>query len=173
MTEPANPLGGTSTDPIDPGVDIGHVHLKVADIERSLGFWRDVLGFELQEQLGDQAAFLSAGGYHHHIGLNTWESKGGSPPPRGTTGLYHVAVRFPSRRALAEAVRDVVQAGIPLHGASDHGVSEAIYLADPDGNGVELYWDRPRDEWPRTSDGRIAMVTERLNLDGLIAELEG
>ena len=171
MSEPANPR--TSTDPIDPGVDIGHVHLKVADIERSLGFWRDVLGFELQEQLGDQAAFLSAGGYHHHIGLNTWESKGGVPPPLGTTGLFHVAIRYPTRKALAGAVRDVVQAGIPLHGASDHGVSEAIYLADPDGNGVELYWDRPRDEWPRTSDGRIAMVTERLDLDGLIAELEG
>ena len=149
------------------------MHLKVAEIERSLGFWRDVLGFELQERLGDQAAFLSAGGYHHHIGLNTWESKGGAPPPRGTTGLFHVAIRFPTRRSLAEAVRDVVQAGVPLHGASDHGVSEAIYLADPDGNGVELYWDRPRDEWPRTSDGRIAMVTERLDLDGLIAELEG
>jgi catechol 2,3-dioxygenase len=166
-------MSATGRDPIDPGVDIGHVHLKVADIERSLGFWRDVLGFELQERLGDQAAFLSAGGYHHHIGLNTWESKGGAPPPRGTTGLFHVAIRFPTRKSLAEAVRDVVQAGLPLHGASDHGVSEAIYLADPDGNGVELYWDRPRNEWPRTSDGRIAMVTERLDLDGLIAELEG
>src|SRR5688572_13920276 len=166
-------MSATRRDPIDPRVDIGHVHLKVAEIERSLGFWRDVLGFELQERLGDQAAFLSAGGYHHHIGLNTWESKGGAPPPRGTTGLFHVAIRFPTRRSLAEAVRNVVQAGVPLHGASDHGVSEAIYLADPDGNGVELYWDRPRDEWPRTSDGRIAMVTERLDLDGLITELEG
>ncbi len=173
MAEPANREDASAREPIDPRVDIGHVHLKVAEIERSLGFWRDVLGFELQERLGDQAAFLSAGGYHHHIGLNTWESKGGAPPPRGTTGLFHVAIRFPTRRSLAEAVRDVVQAGVPLHGASDHGVSEAIYLADPDGNGVELYWDRPRDEWPRTSDGRIAMVTERLDLDGLIAELEG
>ena len=173
MAEPVNREDASAREPIDPRVDIGHVHLKVAEIERSLGFWRDVLGFELQERLGDQAAFLSAGGYHHHIGLNTWESKGGAPPPRGTTGLFHVAIRFPTRRSLAEAVRDVVQAGVPLHGASDHGVSEAIYLADPDGNGVELYWDRPRDEWPRTSDGRIAMVTERLDLDGLIAELEG
>jgi catechol 2,3-dioxygenase len=158
--------------PIDPGVDIGHVHLKVADIERSLRFWRDVLGFEVQEILGDQAAFLSAGGYHHHIGLNTWESRDGPPPARGTTGLYHVAIRYPTRKALAEAVRDVVQAGIPLHGASDHGVSEAIYLADPDANGVELYWDRPRDEWPRDADGHLTMVTERLDLEGLIAELE-
>jgi catechol 2,3-dioxygenase len=157
---------------IDPRVDIGHVHLKVADIDRALGFWRDVLGFELQERLGDSAAFLSAGGYHHHIGLNTWESRGGPPPPRGTTGLYHVAIRYPTRKALAAAVRDVVQAGVPLHGASDHGVSEAIYLADPDGNGVELYCDRPREQWPRTPDGRLAMVTERLDLDDLIAELE-
>jgi catechol 2,3-dioxygenase len=172
VTEPASPPQETGEASIDPGVDIGHVHLKVADIERSLGFWRDVLGFELQEQLGDQAAFLSAGGYHHHIGLNTWESKGGVPPPRGTTGLFHVAIRYPTRKALAGAVRDVVQAGIPLHGASDHGVSEAIYLADPDGNGVELYWDRPRDEWPRDADGHLAMVTERLDLEGLIAELE-
>jgi catechol 2,3-dioxygenase len=156
---------------IDPRVDIGHVHLKVADIDRALGFWRDVLGFELQERLGDSAAFLSAGGYHHHIGLNTWESRGGPPPPRGTTGLYHVAIRYPTRKALAAAVRDVVQAGVPLHGASDHGVSEAIYLADPDGNGVELYCDRPREQWPRTPDGRLAMVTERLDLDDLIAEL--
>jgi catechol 2,3-dioxygenase len=132
VSEPAKATAGSGVDPIDPGVDIGHVHLKVADIERSLRFWRDVLGFEVQEILGDSAAFLSAGGYHHHIGLNTWESKGGSPPPRGTTGLYHVAVRYPTRKALAEAVRGVVQAGIPLHGASDHGVSEAIYLADPD-----------------------------------------
>jgi catechol 2,3-dioxygenase len=153
-------------------VDIGHVHLKVSDLERSLRFWRDVLGFEVQETLGDTAAFLSAGGYHHHIGLNTWESRGGSPPPRGATGLYHVAVRYPTRKALAGAVRDVVQAGIPLHGASDHGVSEAIYLADPDGNGVELYWDRPRERWPRTPDGGLAMVTERLDLHGLLDELE-
>ena len=156
---------------IDSDVVIGHVHLKVADIDRSLAFWRDVLGFEVQEQLGDHAAFLSAGGYHHHIGLNTWESKAGSPPPRGTTGLYHVAIRYPTRRALAGALAAVAEAGIPLHGASDHGVSEAIYLADPDGNGVELTWDRPREEWPRRPDGSLAMVTERLDLDGLLAEL--
>jgi catechol 2,3-dioxygenase len=158
---------------IDPGADIGHVHLKVSDLDRALAFWRDVLGFELQEQLGDHAAFLSAGAYHHHIGLNTWESKGGPPPPQGTTGLYHVAVRYPTRRALAEALRRVLDAGVPLHGASDHGVSEAIYLADPDGNGVELYHDRPRDAWPRTPDGKLAMVTERLDLAGLLAELDG
>ena len=157
---------------IDPGVVIGHVHLKVADIDRSLAFWRDVLGFEVQEQLGDHAAFLSAGGYHHHIGLNTWESKAGPSPPRGTTGLYHVAIRYPTRRALAGALAAVVRDGIPLQGASDHGVSEAIYLADPDGNGVELTWDRPRDEWPRRPDGNLAMVTERLDLDGLLAELD-
>jgi catechol 2,3-dioxygenase len=172
MSEPANPLGGTSTDPIDPGVDIGHVHLKVADIERSLGFWRDVLGFELQEQLGDQAAFLSAGGYHHHIGLNTWESKGGAPPPRGTTGLFHVAIRYPTRKGLAGAVRDVVQAGIPLHGASDHGVSEAIYLRDPDENGIELYWDRPEDAWPRDENGAIAMFTAPLDVPDVLSELD-
>ena len=174
MAEPANREDASAREPIDPRVDIGHVHLKVADIERALGFWRDVLGFELQESLGDQAAFLSAGGYHHHIGLNTWESKGGAPPPRGTTGLYHVADPLPDAPGACRRGSDVViEAGVPLHGASDHGVSEALYLADPDGNGVELYWDRPRDEWPRTSDGRIAMVTERLDLDGLIAELEG
>lgn len=157
---------------IDPGVDIGHVHLKVSSIERGLAFWRDVLGFEVQELLGDHAAFLSAGGYHHHIGLNTWDSKNGSPPPRGTTGLYHVAIRYPTRRALATALRDVVAAGVPLHGASDHGVSEAIYLADFDGNGVELYWDRPKDRWPRRPDGELAMVTERLDLEGLLGELD-
>ena len=157
---------------IDPGADIGHVHLKVADLERALSFWRDVLGFELQERLGDHAAFLSAGGYHHHIGLNTWESRGGSPPARGTTGLYHVAVRYPTRRALATALRDVLAAELPLEGASDHGVSEAVYLRDFDGNGVELYRDRPRDEWPRRPDGSLAMVTERLDLADLLAELD-
>lgn len=159
-------------DPIDPGVDIGHVHLKVADIERALGFWRDVLGFEVQELLGDSAAFLSAGGYHHHIGLNTWESRGGPPPPRGTTGLYHVAIRYPTRAGLAYALKRVLDAGIGLEGASDHGVSEALYLRDFDGNGVELYWDRPREQWPRTADGRLAMVTERLNVSDLMGELE-
>jgi catechol 2,3-dioxygenase len=155
---------------IDPRVDIGHVHLKVADLDRALGFWRDVLGFEEQARMGDQAAFLSAGGYHHHIGLNTWESKGGPSPAPGTTGLYHVAVRYPDRAALADAVKGVLAAGVPLHGASDHGVSEAIYLADPDGNGVELYRDRPRDEWPRTPDGEIAMTTQPLDLRSLLAE---
>jgi catechol 2,3-dioxygenase len=157
---------------IDPSVEIGHVHLKVADLERSLEFWRDVLGFEVQEVLGDQAAFLSAGGYHHHIALNTWESKAGPPPPPGTTGLYHVAIRYPTRRALAEAVHGVLDAGIRLSGASDHGVSEAIYLSDPDANGVELYWDRPREVWPRRPDGSLAMMTERLDLAGLLAELD-
>lgn len=159
-------------NPIDPGVRIGHVHLKVADLDRALGFYRDVLGFELQQVFGDQAAFLSAGGYHHHIGLNTWESAGGSPPAPGTTGLYHHAILYPDRRSLADAVRRCLQAGVPLTGASDHGVSEAIYLNDPDGNGVELYRDRPADEWPRAADGRLQMVTRPLDLAGLMAELD-
>jgi catechol 2,3-dioxygenase len=158
-------------EPIDPGVDIGHVHLKVADLERALGFWRDVLGFELQAQIADQAAFLSAGGYHHHIGLNTWESRDGSPPPPGTTGLYHVAVRYPTRKALAEALRRVLDAGIRLDGASDHGASEALYLRDFDDNGVELYRDRPREEWPRAADGSVELFTRRLDVDLLLAEL--
>ena len=158
---------------VDPGADIGHVHLKVSDIERALGFYRDVLGFEVMARWGDSAAFVSAGGYHHHIGLNTWESKGGSPPPHGTTGLYHVAIRYPSRASLARALRQVVDAGIPLEGASDHGVSEAIYLRDPDGNGIELYRDRPREEWPRPPDGRgVAMTTAPLDLRALLAEAE-
>jgi catechol 2,3-dioxygenase len=161
------------TEPIDPGVDIGHVHLKVADLDRALRFYRDVLGFELQQQLGDQAAFLSAGGYHHHIGLNTWESRGGSPPPRGTTGLFHAAIRYPTRKALADALRRLGEAGVPLDGASDHGASEALYLRDPDGNGLELYWDRPRDEWPRSADGKVAMFTAPLDLRGLMADLGG
>jgi catechol 2,3-dioxygenase len=144
----------------------------VADLERALGFYRDVLGFELMQRIGDQAAFLSAGGYHHHIGLNTWESAGGSPPPPGTTGLYHVAIRYPTRAALADALRRVIAAGIRISGASDHGVSEAIYLNDPDQNGVELYRDRPREEWPRTSDGGVAMFTAPLDLRGLLAEAE-
>jgi catechol 2,3-dioxygenase len=160
-----------SAPPIDPRVDIGHVHLKVADLDRALAFWCGVLGFEEQARMGDQAAFISAGGYHHHIGLNTWESRGGSPPPPGTTGLYHVAVRFPDRRTLAEAVRRVLDAGVRLDGASDHGVSEAIYLRDPDGNGVELYRDRPREEWPRSPDGNgIAMFTAPLDLRALLAD---
>jgi catechol 2,3-dioxygenase len=155
---------------IEPGTDIGHVHLKVADLERALGFYRDVLGFELMQRMGGQAAFLSAGGYHHHIGLNTWESQGGSPPQPGTTGLYHLAVRFPTRAALARALRRVLDAGIRIDGASDHGVSEAIYLRDPDWNGVELYWDRPKEAWPRQPDGGLAMVTAPLDVQGLLAE---
>ena len=156
--------------PIDPRVDIGHVHLKVADIERALGFYVGVLGFELQQRMGDQAAFISAGGYHHHIGLNTWESRGGAPPPPGHTGLFHAAIRYPDRRTLADALRRLVEAKIPISGASDHGVSEAIYLADPDGNGLELYRDRPQEEWPRTPSGEILMTTERLDLEALLAE---
>jgi catechol 2,3-dioxygenase len=157
--------------PIDPRVDIGHVHLKVSDIERALGFYRDVLGFEVMARYGDQAVFISAGGYHHHLGLNTWESKGGSAPPRGTTGLFHVAIRYPDRKTLAQAVRAVLDAGIRLDGASDHGVSEAIYLRDPDENGIELYRDRPQEEWPRPEDGDgVAMVTLPLDVDALLAE---
>jgi len=158
-------------EPIDPGVDLGHVHLKVADVDRSLAFYRDVLGFEVQQRFGTDAAFISAGGYHHHIGLNTWESRGGPAPPPGTTGLYHVAIRYPTRAALADALRRLVEAGIPLTGASDHGVSIALYLDDPDRNGVELYWDRPEEEWPRPPDGNgVAMVTEPVDLQALLAE---
>jgi catechol 2,3-dioxygenase len=153
---------------IDPQVQIGHVHLKVADLDRALKFYRDVLGFEITTRYGSQAVFLSAGGYHHHIGLNTWESFGGAPPPPGTTGLYHVAVLYPTRALLADAVRRVLAAGIELEGAADHGVSEAIYLRDPDGNGVELYWDRPREQWPHKADGEIEMYTRRLDLDDLL-----
>src|SRR3954451_1282984 len=154
---------------IDPRVDIGHVHLKVSNIDRSLEFWSGVLGFDVFARMGDQAAFISAGGYHHHIGLNTWESEGAGPPPRNTTGLYHVAVRYPDRASLADALRRVLDAGIPLQGASDHGVSEAIYVADPDGNGVELYRDRPREEWPLDEAGNPTMWTKRLDLDDLLA----
>jgi catechol 2,3-dioxygenase len=158
------------SETIDPRTQIGHVHLKVADLDRAIGFYRDVLGFELMQRMGDEAAFLSAGGYHHHIGLNTWESRDGSPPPRGTTGLYHFAIRFPDRPALARTLKRVVEAGIRI-GASDHGVSEAIYFADPDGNGIELYWDRPKEQWPRTPDGKgVAMVTAPLDLESLLAE---
>src|SRR6516225_1095862 len=156
--------------PIDPGVRIGHVHLKVADLDRALAFYCDVLGFQLMQRMGAQAAFVSAGGYHHHIGLNTWESSGGSPPPPGSTGLYHLAVLYPTRAALADALRRLIAADIPLDGASDHGVSEALYLCDPDENGVELYWDRPEALWPRNPDGTLAMKTERLNLEALLAE---
>jgi catechol 2,3-dioxygenase len=157
--------------PIDPQVRIGHVHLKVAGLERALGFYSGVLGFDLTQRYGTQAAFVSAGGYHHHIGLNTWESLGGSPPPSGTTGLYHTAILYPTRRALAVALRRVLEAGIQLDGASDHGVSEALYLRDPDENGVELYWDRPQDEWPRTPQSELAMFTRLLDLNGLLKEV--
>lgn len=156
---------------IHPEVRIGHVHLKVADLERSLKFYRDVLGLEVTQRMGDRTAFLSAGGYHHHIGLNTWESAGGSPPPPGATGLYHVAILYPTRASLADALRRVLNAGIELEGASDHGVSEAIYLRDPDGNGVELYYDRPREQWPRAANGGLAMVTQPLDLESLLDEL--
>lgn len=159
----------STTTPIDPGTRIGHVHLKVADLDRALGFYRDVLGFEVTQRYGAQAAFVSAGGYHHHIGLNTWESRGGHPPPRGSTGLYHVAILYPTRAALADALRRVLAAGIDLDGASDHGVSQAIYLNDPDGNGIELYWDRPQDEWPRRPDGALNMTTGPLDLQHLLA----
>jgi catechol 2,3-dioxygenase len=158
---------------IDPGVDIGHVHLKVADIERALDFYCGVLGFELQQRMGDSAAFVSAGGYHHHLGFNTWQSKGGSPPPPGHTGLFHVAIRYPDRKALADALRRLVEAGVLVEGASDHGVSEALYLRDPDGNGVELYRDRPEEEWPRPADERrVAMYSVPLDVHALLAEAE-
>ena len=157
-------------EPIDPRVDIGHVHLKVADLDRSLAFYSGVLGFELTARMGPSAAFLSAGGYHHHIGLNTWESRNGPSPAPGTTGLYHAAIRYPDRAALADALRRLVDAHIPLDGASDHGVSEALYLRDPDGNGLELYWDRPKAQWPRGADSSIQMTTERLDVEALLEE---
>lgn len=154
---------------IHPEVKIGHVHLKVSDLERALAFYRDVLGFEVTQRYGTEAAFLSAGGYHHHIGLNTWESKGSAPPPPNSTGLFHVAILYPTRKELADALRRVMSANIPLEGASDHGVSEAIYLRDPDQNGIELYWDRPKEAWPRNADGGINMFTRRLSLDSLLS----
>ncbi len=156
--------------PVDPRTDIGHVHLKVADLDRALAFYHGVLGFEITQHMGQSAAFLSAGGYHHHIGLNTWESQRGSPPAAGTTGLYHFAIRYADRASLGDALRRLQGEGIPLDGASDHGVSQALYLRDPDGNGIELYWDRPRDEWPRTSDGSLRMVTDPLDLASLAAD---
>ena len=160
-------------EPIHPGVDIGHVHLKVADIDRAIAFYGGVLGLELMQRYGTDAAFLSAGGYHHHIGLNSWESKDGSPPPRGTTGLYHTAIRYPTRRSLADALKRLIDAGIPLTGASDHGVSEALYLDDPDGNGVELYWDRAKEDWPQPQSGqKIEMFVHPLDLNDLMAELD-
>ena len=164
-------MSDQSPPPIDPGVRIGHVHLKVADLDRSLAFYRDVLGFQVTQRYGRQAVFLSAGGYHHHIGLNTWQSKGGQPPPAGATGLYHAAILYPTRAALADALRRLMRANVPLDGAADHGVSEALYLRDPDDNGVELYWDRPPEQWPRTPGGGLAMFTRRLDLDGLLREV--
>ena len=171
LDKPKSAASESSTRPIDPRTRIGHVHLKVADLERALGFYMGVLGFELTQRR-EGAAFVSAGGYHHHIALNTWESRGGSPPPSGSTGLYHVAILYPTRAALADALRRLIAADIPLDGASDHGVSEALYLRDPDHNGVELYRDRPQSEWPRTPDGKLAMITRRLDLDDLLREGE-
>jgi len=156
-------------NPIAPTTRIGHVHLKVADIDRALGFYHGVLGFDIVIRMGNSAAFLSAGGYHHHLGMNTWESLGGSPPPPGTTGLYHTAILYERREELADALRRLIRAGIPITGASDHGVSEAIYLDDPDGNGVELYWDRPREQWPVDGNGNLTMYTRRLDIEGLLA----
>ncbi|WP_119270934.1 VOC family protein [Taklimakanibacter deserti] len=160
----------SASAPIAAGTRIGHVHLKVADIDRALDFYCDVLGFELVQKLGNQAAFISAGGYHHHIGLNTWESAGGQPPPPGTTGLYHLAILYPTRADLADALKRLIAHGIPLDGASDHGVSEALYLRDPDDNGVELYCDRPQDQWPRNKDGSLGMFTRRLDLEDLLRQ---
>lgn len=160
----------TVTTPVHPQARIGHVHLKVADLDRAIAFYSGVLGFELQQKYGSQAAFLGAGGYHHHIGLNTWESRGGTPPPAGHTGLYHTAFLYPDRASLAVALRRVVAAGIPLDGAADHGVSEAVYLRDPDNNGVELYWDRPREDWPRDKNGQLQMVSDRLDVQALLDE---
>lgn len=165
-------FGHANIQAIDPGVRIGHVHLKVADLERALRFYCGVLGFHLTQRYGTQAAFIAAGDYHHHIGLNTWESLGGGPPPSGTTGLYHTAILYPTRGALADALRRVIAAGIPLDGASDHGVSEALYLRDPDENGVELYWDRPASDWPRDAGGELAMYSQPLNLKSLLEETE-
>lgn len=162
--------GSAAPSPIDPGAAIGHVHLKVADLERALRFYCDVLGFRLTQRYGRQAAFVAAGDYHHHIGLNTWESQGGAAPAPGTTGLYHLAIVYPTRAALADALRRLINAKVPLDGASDHGVSEALYLRDPDDNGVELYWDRPKHQWPRTTDGGLAMTTGPLDLSSLLAE---
>ena len=167
---PRHPTNESHFRPAHPGTRIGHIHLKVADLDRAIDFYHGVLGFSITQRMGDSAAFLAAGGYHHHIGLNTWQSKGGPPPPPGTTGLFHVAIVYPTRAALADALRRLNSAGIQLDGASDHGVSEALYLRDPDGNGIELYWDRPPEQWPRTTDGELAMYTRRLDLDSLLAE---
>lgn len=167
-----NHLKDMSEARIDAGTRIGHVHLKVADLERALGFYCGVLGFELTQRFGNSAAFVSAGGYHHHIGLNTWDSAGGAAPAPGTTGLYHLAIVYPTQAALADALQRLMKAGVPLDGAADHGVSEALYLRDPDGNGVELYWDRPREEWPRSADGELTMFTRPLDLQKLLASAD-
>ena len=171
--EPLKSIEGSKHTPsaIAAGVKIGHVHLKVADLDRALGFYCGVLGFELMQRYGARAAFISAGGYHHHIGLNTWESLGGSPPPPGSTGLFHTAILYPTRAALADSLRRILAAGIKLDGASDHGVSEALYLRDPDQNGVELYWDKPRAVWPVNELAELQMVTERLDLEQLLKEV--
>jgi catechol 2,3-dioxygenase len=170
---PPAPKGSDPVAPIDDGVRIGHVHLKVADLDRALAFYNGVLGFQVTQRYGDQAAFIAAGDYHHHIALNTWESRGGSPPPPGSTGLYHLAILYPTRASLADALRRLMRAGIPLTGASNHGCSEALYLDDPDGNGVELYRDRPRSEWPRDADGNLMMFTKPLDLDDLLSNSSG
>lgn len=167
---PQETSGRSLESPIHPGTRIGHVHLKVADLDRAIHFYRDVLGFQVTQRYGRQAAFLAAGGYHHHIGLNTWESQGGHPPAPGTTGLFHLAILYPTRAELADALQRLIRAGIPLDGASDHGVSEALYLRDPDENGVELYWDKPQEAWPLTPDGGLAMYTKPLDLKNLLAE---
>lgn len=166
------PSQNLSFTPADPQTRVGHVHLKVSDLPRSIAFYQDVLGFTVQQRYGRQAAFLGAGGYHHHIGLNTWESLGATPPPAGHTGLYHTAFLFPTRVALAHVLRRILAAGLRLSGASDHGVSQALYLNDPDGNGVELYWDRPESEWPRDTDGNLAMTLDPLDLDALLEQAE-
>jgi len=167
---PHEAAGSSPGSPIHPATRIGHVHLKVADLDRAIRFYRDVLGFQVTQRYGRQAAFLAAGGYHHHIGLNTWESQGGRPPAPGTTGLFHLAILYPTRAELADALLRLIRADIPLDGASDHGVSEALYLRDPDENGVELYWDKPQEVWPRTSDGGVSMYTKPLDLENLLAE---
>jgi catechol 2,3-dioxygenase len=161
-----------STKPIHPEARIGHVHLKVANLERALAFYQGVLGLELTQKFGESAAFLSAGGYHHHVGLNVWESRDGQPPAPGTTGLYHLALLYPTRAELGDALRRLVEAGVPLDGAADHGVSEALYLRDPDGNGVELYWDRPQEQWPRSADGSLAMYSRQLDLGDLLGSAQ-